>query len=238
MLDTGELVDLKFPHWWLENTSQGKYMIANEFNASNQYVDNLSLNTKRGLRAKVRTGHCPRLAPLGYVNDLRTRTIIVDEKTAGLARATFLRYSAGDETLEDIGQFLFDHGVKTKGGKRWPAGRVKHMLSDIFYYDHFRYGGEIYEGKHTPLISKAMFDQVQEILTRRGRPNHKKKTDPPPLCRLVRCANCGCYISGALKIKRQKNGNEHFYTYYRCSHRKRTAPCREPELREYALRVS
>ena len=31
-------------------------MLANEFNSSKQYVDNLSLNTKRGLRQKVRRG--------------------------------------------------------------------------------------------------------------------------------------------------------------------------------------
>lgn len=28
------LIDPKFPHFWFENTPQGKYMLANEFNAS------------------------------------------------------------------------------------------------------------------------------------------------------------------------------------------------------------
>ena len=41
MLDQNILLDLKFPHFWFENTPQGKYMLANEFNASKQYVDNL-----------------------------------------------------------------------------------------------------------------------------------------------------------------------------------------------------
>lgn len=58
MLDEHVLLDLKFPHFWFENTPQGKYMLANEFNSSKQYVDNLSLNTKRGLREKVRRGKC------------------------------------------------------------------------------------------------------------------------------------------------------------------------------------
>ena len=56
MLDENILLDLKFPHFWFENTPQGKYMLANEFNSSKQYVDNLSVNTKRGLRQKVRRG--------------------------------------------------------------------------------------------------------------------------------------------------------------------------------------
>ena len=46
MLDESILLDLKFPHFWFENTPQGKYMLANEFNSSKQYVDNLSVNTK------------------------------------------------------------------------------------------------------------------------------------------------------------------------------------------------
>lgn len=32
MLDENILLDLKFPHFWFENTPQGKYMLANEFN--------------------------------------------------------------------------------------------------------------------------------------------------------------------------------------------------------------
>jgi hypothetical protein len=104
------------------------------------------------------------------------------------------------------------------------------MLSDIFYYGHFRYTGEVYEGKHEPIIDKAMFDLGQNVLRGRGRPNHKKKTNPPPLCRLVRCAFCGCFVSGAEKIKRQKNGNEHRYIYYRCSHKKKGVRCHEKEL--------
>jgi DNA invertase Pin-like site-specific DNA recombinase len=235
MLDENVLTDLKFPHFWFENTPQGKYMLANEFNSSKQYVDNLSVNTKRGLRAKIRAGICPRIAPLGYSNDLRTKTIVVNDKTAWLARSAFFRYSAGDQTLDEISEFLLDKGVKTRGGKRWPADRVKSMLVDVFYVGLFKYGGEIYEGKHEAIIDKGLFDRVQEVLSGRGRPNHKKKTCPPPLCRLVRCAFCGCYITGSLKTKRQKNGNEHFYTYYRCSHRKRGVICRQPELREYAL---
>lgn len=56
MLDINVLCDLKFPHFWVENTPQGKYMLANDFNSSKQYVDNLSVNTKRGLRQKSPRG--------------------------------------------------------------------------------------------------------------------------------------------------------------------------------------
>ena len=246
MLDENEITDLKFPHFWFQNTPQGKYMLANEFNSSKQYVDNLSVNTKRGLQAKVRAGLCPRLAPLGYLNDIRTKTIIVDKRKAPIVRQCFELYSVGDKTLDAIAEFLYSNGIKTKGrrptksdpksagGKQWHASRVRYMLSDCFYYGHFRYAGDIHEGKHKPIIEKALFDKVQQVLSGRGRVQ-KAKTNPPPLCRLVRCAFCGCFVSGAVKTKKQKNGNEHRYIYYRCSHKKKTIPCREKELREYVL---
>ena len=46
------------------------------------------------------------------------------------------------------------------------------MLTNPFYYGHFRYLGEVYEGKHTPIISKRLFDDVQNALERQV--NHKK----------------------------------------------------------------
>lgn len=51
------------------------------------YVDSLSENTNRGLRQKVRNGIFPSQAPLGYINDSRTKTIVVEKKKANLVRA-------------------------------------------------------------------------------------------------------------------------------------------------------
>lgn len=91
-------------------------MLANEFNASKQYVDNLSLNTKRGLRQMVRDGRYPRGAPLGYYNDLRTKTIKVDRKTAPIVRQAFELYARGDKRLDEIADFLYANGIHTKRG--------------------------------------------------------------------------------------------------------------------------
>ena len=74
-------------------------MLANEFNASKQYVDNLSLNTKRGLRQMVRDGRYPRGAPLGYYNDMRSKTIKIDRKTAPIVHQAFELYARGDKRL-------------------------------------------------------------------------------------------------------------------------------------------
>ena len=52
LLDTGKLASLKFPTFWCDSTSQGKFMLNMAFGQSKYYVDSLSENTKRGLRQK------------------------------------------------------------------------------------------------------------------------------------------------------------------------------------------
>jgi DNA invertase Pin-like site-specific DNA recombinase len=89
LLDQTHLQSLKFPTFWFENTSQGKFMLSIAFGQSKYYVDNLSENTKRGLRQKVRRGEFPGLAPVGYINDIRTKSIIVDKRYAPIVLQGF-----------------------------------------------------------------------------------------------------------------------------------------------------
>ncbi|MCA0228712.1 recombinase family protein [Patescibacteria group bacterium] len=218
-------------------------MLANEFNSSKQYVDNLSVNTKRGLRQKVRRGEMPGVAPVGYYNDLRTKTAKVDKKTAPIVREVFELYAKGDQRLDEIADFLHAKGIQTRSGKvngkkttgkkPYHKNRIKRMLANPFYYGHFCYLGEVHEGKHKGIISKRLFDQVQVVLERRGKP-HPKTNDPMPLCGLVYCS-CGMMYTAEKHVKRQKNGNIHTYVYYRCTRKSKTVVCREPHIRAEEL---
>src|SRR4030065_429266 len=72
-LDEHKLNDLKFPSFWFQNTPQGLFMLSIAFGQSKYYVDNLSENTKRGFRQKLRNGVWPSKAPYGYINNPKTR---------------------------------------------------------------------------------------------------------------------------------------------------------------------
>ena len=69
-------------------------------------MDSLSENTKRGLRQKVRRGEYPSIAPIGYINDVRTKSIVVDRKKAKVIKAVFEFYATGNARLEDVSNFL------------------------------------------------------------------------------------------------------------------------------------
>jgi len=220
---------------WFENTPQGKFMLSIAFGQSKYYVDSLSENTKRGLRQKVKRGEYPSFAPIGYINDSRTKTVIIDKKKAKIIKEVFELYAKGNSRLEDISDFLAQRGILSRGGKRIHKTRATFILSNPFYCGLFRYAGEIYEGKHKPIIAKKIFDKVQEVLKQRGKPHHKTKNEPQPYCGLLRCGTCGMMITGEYRIKHQKNGNEHHYIYYHCTKKNKTIKCSEPCIRQEEL---
>src|SRR3989339_2275450 len=235
LLDTGKLASLKFPTFWCDNTGQGKFMLNMAFGQSKYYVDSLSENTKRGLRQKVRMGIFPSQAPIGYINDSRTKTIVVEKKKAKILRLAFEKYVKGNMRLEDIANFLAKNGISTRSGKRISKTRVSFILSNPFYVGLFNYAKELHEGKHEPIISKKLFDEAQEILKSRGQPERKPQNEPQPFCGLISCASCGMMITGEHKFKRQKNGNVHEYTYYRCTKKRKNFVCKESAVREEEL---
>jgi hypothetical protein len=203
---------------------------------ANQFIRDLSTNVKRGLRAKVKRGEFPSSAPVGYLNDTRKRIIVVDRKKSKIICEAFEMYALGNSRLEDITNFLYQKNVRSWHGNVLHRDCVKRILSNPFYYGHFRYGGEIHEGKHKPIIEKRLFDKVQKVMEERGHPM-KARIEPKPLCRLLKCGNCGMMITAEDKVKRCKNGNVHNYVYYHCTHKSKTIKCNESCVREEVLDI-
>ena len=215
-------------------------MMSVEFGMANQYIIDLSANTKRGLHEKARRGEFPSVAPIGYQNNPRTKRIDVDRKKAPIIRAAYELYAENKSRLEDISMFLYERGIRTKKIKRWNSNgnkpikkdTIKEILTNTFYYGDYQYGGEIYHGIHTPIVSKQLFDRVQEVIKIRGR-GQKAIKDPQVLCGLLKCGECGCSITAEAITKQQKNGNIHRYIYYRCT--KKKGRCSQPYIREEEL---
>ena len=224
LLDTGHIKHLKFPTFWFENTPQGKFMMQIAFGQSKYYIDNLSENVKRGQRQKIRRGEWPGWAPIGYLNDKNLRKVVVDETKAPLVRQLFESYATGNYTLADLKKCSFRWGLTGRSGKTVVKAELYRILTRPFYYGLMKYIGEWHEGKHDPLITKDLFDQVQKMLRRHGKPNKYHKLKFPLLGLGVVCASCGC----AVTAERQKG-----HHYYHCT--KRRVKCAEPFVREEIL---
>ncbi len=208
-------------------------MMQMEFGIANQYVRDLSANTKRGMHEKAKRGEYPGLAPIGYINDLRTKKIAIDQRKTLIVKAAFELYAKDQSRLEDIGEFFKSHGLISRGNKLFKRDKISYLLSNPIYCGLFRFGGELYQGKHEPIVSKQLFDKVQEVLAYRGRPHKETKNNPQLLCGLFHCGECGRGVTAEQRTKQQKNGNIHRYVYYHCT--KRNVVCSQPFVRDEVL---
>ena len=187
------------------------------FSQSKYYVDNLSENVKRGMRHKVRLGIWPVEAPLGYLNEKVSKTIIVDPIRSRIIKKCFELFAEGKHSFSSISKFLYQNKVTTRLGRKINLTTIKRMLSNRFYLGVLIYKGELHKGIHKPIISKTLFVTVQKQIIRIERPRYNNGHDFP-FIGLARCGECGGAITGEEHLKLVKRlGKKVKYIYYRCT---------------------
>ena len=224
LIDQGKIRDLKFCTFWFEPTAQGKLMLNLAFGQSKYYSDSLSVNIRRGQRQKTKEGVWSFKAPVGYLNDPVARTIVPDPAKAPLVKQAFERYATGEYTLIELRREMNAAGLRGIRNNVMSLSRYQYFLKNPFYYGVFQLSGELHEGSHEPLISKALFDSVQEAMVRRSKPN-TTRLKSYVYRGLFRCASCGCIIT----METQKGHN-----YLRCTKRV-VRDCPQPYAREESV---
>lgn len=172
------------------------------------YVLQISDNVKRSITERLRQGIYPSGAPLGYLNDTKAKCLIVDPKLAPVVLKGFELYSTGQYSIRSICKWFADQGFRNrKGGTVYHSG-IEKILKNPIYYGRFRYKGKLHDGKHTPIISKELFDKVQQVFNRKHHPRTPSlKTFP--FKSILTCSRCNTHITAGLY--KQK------YVYYHCS---------------------
>jgi len=232
LIDMGKIATLKFPTFWFEPTPQGKFMLGVAFSQSKYYTDNLRENILRGIRQKIRRGELSAKAPLGYFNEPKLRTIEPDKKTFSKVKECLGAFATGQFTLTGIQRKMFSLGLVSKDGKPLALSSVQKILTNPFYYGHFRYRGEVHEGSHKPMISKKLFDEIQAALVANGKPRKKRGEKGFLWMGFAVCGECGYAITAERKTK--KSGR--VYHYYHCTFKSRTQRCSQTRfLREEEL---
>ncbi|MBU1663082.1 recombinase family protein, partial [Patescibacteria group bacterium] len=227
-IDINKIVSLRFPTFWFEPTPQGLFMLQVAFGQSKYYSDNLSENVKRGIRQKLRRGEWPGLAPFGYVNNPKTRTIEPEPTKSRCVTKAFGEFSQGRHTLESLGQRLSFWGVVSGTGKPICKATLQRMLTNKVYLGIIVHNGESYEGGFPAIVSRATFEAVQKVLKQRARPRKSKKRHNFPFVGLLTCGECGGAITAQFA-----HGHGGTYRYYRCT--KKLGKCSQRYLREDLL---
>ena len=212
-----------------ESRSSEKFVHGIKVLMAKNYIDNLSEETRKGMLEKAEQGIWPSNAPLGYLNVDGTngkRTIQPDPQLAPVIRKIFEWYATGEYSLAEVTKKAQAAGmIFRKSGNPVPKATIHKILHNRIYTGDFDFDGKTYRGTYQPIVSRELWQRVQEIIQQRlGRRRQKQKHDFA-FSGLIACGHCGCSLVGELKKKR--------YVYYHCTGNK--GKCPEPYVREGAL---
>lgn len=207
--------------------SDNVLMIAVELGMANQYVRDLSVNIQRGIREKVRRGVYSGKAPLGYLNEPKLRTIEPHPVDFEKVKAILHLFAAGRHSLTAIQREMARVGlVGLRSGKPPHISSIDQMLANPFYYGVFLHKGELHQGIHLPMISKATFDRIQEARKDVAKGSKARTREGFDFLGFASCASCGYAITGERHVK--KSGLRFFY--YRCTRKNKKEPCEGSEF--------
>ncbi len=242
-----------------KNDANGMMFLGINTVMAKRKIDDLSEDTKRGMEGRTKNGWWAGQARLGYLNVDKYGRIVPKQYTAEKQKlldrlkrslypiekdplvAPFIKkayelYYYQDYSLKTLSAMLYKEGLRSRCGNKVVKTSLSQMLKNPFYYGVSLWKKEIRDdAKHQPIISKELYDLVQEKLS------GKSPFQPQPqkldfLYRgLLFCGECGCSITAERHTKKMKNGNVHRYIYYRCT--KTKGNCNQSYISEDKLEL-
>jgi len=222
--DLGELIDrgieVHFANESLDLHSRGGRLSADiQAVVASDYIRNLREETRKGFYGRLKQGLYPRPAPVGYLDCGKGQPKAIDPIQGPLVKKTFELYATGKWGLDALVEKMYALGLRNKNGKKVTRNGLSSVLHNPFYLGVIKIQtrGETYAGRHRPIITRGIFDRVQDVLEGR---NIKAVTHHQMLFRrLLECAGCHLRLIG----ESQKG-----HIYYRCH----TKNCPQKSIRE------
>ncbi len=125
-----------------------------------------SMLVTRSFELKAQRGEYPGKPPIGYLNNTHTKQIVPDPKSWNTLKEALEKYATGEYTLGWITLFLNEHLFAIQHCERHPLtkSQASSILRNPFYVGKFQFRGKTYQGKHKPMISKEIFNKIQNLL--------------------------------------------------------------------------
>ena len=198
-----------------DSRSHAKFTHDIKLVVSKNYIDNLSEEIRKGMLEKARQGIWPSNAPLGYLNaeEGNRRVIVPDPERALLVAALFEEYALCRASLRELSQWAFMEGLRSKKGHPVGKSALARMLGNNAYCGLVTWLGETHVGQHPPLVSRTLYDRVQDLMQGRNHNNAGFGTLPFAYRGLF---TCGCGLTAERKKGR--------YVYYHCTGNRGACP--------------
>ena len=238
LMDQKLLVEIRTYSQKFTNNPNEKFLLMILGSQAKLENDNKAVNVKRGLKTRCEMGLRPSVAPTGYLNEKNVDKkcqVRLDPKRATIIRQMFEKVGNEHWSGRKTFRWLRDIGFKTKTDKPLTLGNIYLLLRNTFYYGEFEYpvgSGNWYPGKHTPIITKELFDKVQLAISEHFIPKTESKEFA--FVKLIKCGYCGSGMTAYEKFKKLKDGGVNRHVYYSCTKAKnvdcKNQPISEPVL--------
>ena len=206
LIDHG--IDIHFAHESVDLSARGGRLSADiQAVIATDYIRNLREETIKGIYGRLKQGLYPFRAPLGYLNNGSGQLKTPDPLTAPLVKEAFEIYAEGECSLNQLKNYLTEKGLRHTNGAKITINLLSYMLHNPFYMGiiYIKKSQETFIGNHEPIISKDLFDEVQDVLAgkvKKGPGKHNFLYS-----RLFKCRAC----NHSPVAERQKG-----HVYYRC----------------------
>ena len=196
---------------------ENKMMLAFYLAAPEVENDRRALNVIHGMRRARKEGRYMGLAPVGYTNktdESARKYIAIKEPQAGIVKWAFEEVAKSVFNTEQIYKLAKERGFKGTKSLFWFVLRNPVYCGKIFLPKYKDEEARFIKASHEPLITEALYYEVQDVLDGRKRGHYKPKIASDgtlPLRGFLICPDCGKLLTGSVS-----KGNTKYYSYYHC----------------------
>ncbi len=204
-------------------------VMAVELGMANQFIRDLSVDTKRGMKTRLEKGLPNGVVPQGYLNNKENKTTVKDPERFDLVRKMWDLMLTSNYTPPKILDIANNEwGYRTRkfkriGGNPLSRSGIYKIFTNLFYAGIIESKGLQYEGKYERMITLEEYDRVQIILGKEGKPRPQKHQFA--FTGSIRCSVCGCLYTAETKKKLLKSGEIREHTYYHCTRKTTKIKC-------------
>ncbi len=195
-------------------------MMAVELGMANQFVNDLSVDVKRGMRLKTERGWMAQSwLPIGYKHNTGYKPgedEILSTPDLLIVKALLGFFLEGTNSVSDVQRKAKALGLRNKNGKEYSFNTFLNMLRNPMYMGQFEWrdtsGKKVWrQGRHEAVITPDQYNRIQLLLGKRGKPTRVNIYDFPFRGPFT-CGECGHDITAEHKLQCICTGCKHKFS--------------------------
>ena len=191
-----------------------------EFGMANQFVNDLSVDTVRGMRRKAEKGWYPQgVLPIGYMHNKgevvggifvecknSEKEIIPHPERYSIVKTLWDYLLTGSYSIADLKRIGDKKGLRNRNDKTYSFNSYTNMFKKEFYCGYYYWKNDEgvrvrIKGKHKAMISELDYLKAQELLGNRTSHSKRERKYCFPLRGLITCGECNGHVTAEHKYQ-------------------------------------